>query len=381
MKIIINNSNEIKLNLNKSVETIAQDNIFEFKVPDQQTTYLIPKGFRFKKNPEQRQIKLLPWQRYSIKVKGKKTEGDIELRLIQYSVDDILLTERITISSNTEEFLINTHYLCEQCALVIKLQGKCILSNLDIEITNQGSIPEVNNFALIIGAMKSGTTTLYDYLRQHPQICPNSKSKEPDFFSSTDNFSLDSRDYYLQYKFEPKIHRYALEASTHYAKYPTYKNVPERIKKYTQKFNHCFKLIYILRDPISRIESHIAHKIATGESTLSNYKDSMDHAIHVSRYATQMDRFKQIIPEQNILLLDFEELKKEPINLVEKVASFLELDNKFEFQIISAKNKRKFRNGSETFHLSEKQKSNLKAILKDETERCKNYYGVDVSRW
>ncbi len=381
MKIRINQANEFQLNTNKIVEIYTANNTYEFKLENKQIAYLLPKGFRFKKNPEQRQIKLLPWQRYSIEVKGEKIEGDVELRFIQYSIDDILLTERITISSTTEKFLVDTHYLCEQCAVIIKLQGKCILSDLDIEIIHQGSVPKINNFALIIGAMKSGTTTLYDYLTQHPQICPNSKSKEPDFFSSKENFSLDSRDYYLQYKFEPKIHQYALEASTHYAKYPTYKNVPERIKEYTKKFDHYFKLIYILRDPISRIESHIAHKIAAGESTLSNYEDSINHAIHVSRYATQLDRFKQIMPEQNILLLDFEELKKDPIKLVEKVVSFLELDNKFEFQIIPAKNKRKFRNGSETFHLSEKQKSNLKVILEDEIERCKHHYGFDVSRW
>ena len=381
MKITINNTDKFQLNANKTVDIDVKNDIYKFKLDRKQIVYLIPPGFRFKQNPERQQIKLLPWQRYLIKVKGKEIAGDVQLCFVQYSEAKILLTETIDISSTTESFLINTHYLCEQCAIIIKLQGQCILSNLDIEMISQGTIPSISNFALIIGAMKSGTTTLYDYLTQHPQICPNYKSKEPDFFSSKANFSSDIRNYSVQYKFEPEVHKYALEASTHYAKYPTYKSVPERIKEYTKKFNINFKLIYILRDPISRIESHIAHKIAAGETSLLNYKDSMKHAIHVSRYATQLERYQQIMPEQNILLLDFEELKQEPLKLVNKVVNFLNLDNEFEFQEIPPKNKRKFRHGSKTFHLSEQEKSNIRVLLQDEFERCRKDYKIDTSKW
>ena len=41
----------------------------------------------------------------------------------------------------------------------------------------------INNFALIIGTMKGGTTSLFAYLAEHPQISP-CRQKEPRFFSN-----------------------------------------------------------------------------------------------------------------------------------------------------------------------------------------------------
>jgi hypothetical protein len=41
---------------------------------------------------------------------------------------------------------------------------------------------------IIIGAMKSGTSSLHHYLRQHPEICMSS-AKEPNFFIEAGNFS------------------------------------------------------------------------------------------------------------------------------------------------------------------------------------------------
>ena len=44
------------------------------------------------------------------------------------------------------------------------------------------------NFALIIGAMKSGTTSLFYYLTEHPEIA-EAKDKEPHFFADDDKFA------------------------------------------------------------------------------------------------------------------------------------------------------------------------------------------------
>lgn len=40
----------------------------------------------------------------------------------------------------------------------------------------------INNFAVIIGCMKCGTTSLFYYLSQHPQIAA-CNPKEPNFFA------------------------------------------------------------------------------------------------------------------------------------------------------------------------------------------------------
>ena len=45
-------------------------------------------------------------------------------------------------------------------------------------VNNQITGDKPDHFAFIIGAMKSGTTSLFEILSQHPQVCP-SKIKEP----------------------------------------------------------------------------------------------------------------------------------------------------------------------------------------------------------
>ena len=45
--------------------------------------------------------------------------------------------------------------------------------------TSELNVPD--NFSIIIGAMKSGTTSLFEVLAQHPEIC-GAKKKEIDYF-------------------------------------------------------------------------------------------------------------------------------------------------------------------------------------------------------
>ena len=50
----------------------------------------------------------------------------------------------------------------------------------------------MERYALIIGAMKAGTTTLFDHLAAHPAVAP-SHPKEPGFFAFDDQDSLIGR--------------------------------------------------------------------------------------------------------------------------------------------------------------------------------------------
>ena len=89
---------------------------------------------------------------------------------------------------------------------------------------------QVNLF--IIGAMKSGTTSLHEYLNEHPQIAMSTE-KEPGYF--VEELSLDKDNSWYQSLFENTTNElYFGESSTHYAKYPTYDGVAERIKNYNQ---------------------------------------------------------------------------------------------------------------------------------------------------
>ena len=107
----------------------------------------------------------------------------------------------------------------------------------------------IDNFALIIGAMKAGTTSLFKYLSQHPEICA-CQEKEPNFFASDINWSKGLDWYQNLWKWNQDLHKIALEASTFYTRLPE-ANAAERIAQIKAKF----KFIYILRNPVERIES------------------------------------------------------------------------------------------------------------------------------
>ena len=111
--------------------------------------------------------------------------------------------------------------------------------------------------AIIIGAMKSGTTSLFYYLSEHPEICA-SKEKELHFFSDDDRFSKGLDWYRSMWSLGPE-HKVALEASPTYTMQPYRPDVAARIAALEEL--DC-KFIYIARHPVSRFESHVRHEVA-----------------------------------------------------------------------------------------------------------------------
>jgi Sulfotransferase domain len=189
----------------------------------------------------------------------------------------------------------------------------------------------ISNFVLIIGAMKSGTTTLYDYLRQHPQIA-SGPDKEPGFFAFEEKWALGLEWYESQFDYDPRRHRYALEASTDYTKHPFCKDVVERLKASAPRQ---FKLIYIMRHPLRRVESHARHVASTrrevGRCISPRKTHGLDAGISpvsmaISRYAYQIDIFMEYYDKGDLLLLTLEQLAYEADAALHKVTKFLDID-------------------------------------------------------
>lgn len=103
---------------------------------------------------------------------------------------------------------------------------------------------------IILGAMKAGTSTLYEILKNHPEIsfC---KEKEPHFFSITTDWRNETEKYHKLFNKEKgKIYG---EASTSYSLYPECNlNIWHDIYAYNKKM----KFIYIVHNPIDRVVSH-----------------------------------------------------------------------------------------------------------------------------
>lgn len=191
---------------------------------------------------------------------------------------------------------------------------------------------KIDRFALIVGAMKCGTTSLFLYLAEHPEIAPCSKKEA--FFFSADSCWAKGFDWYqsLWQDWNPNQHKIALEASVDYTRIPTYTNAAERIFSLKDRAN--FKFIYIVRNPIDRIESHYTHGQAAGwQEVEQSSSENIDRDLIVpSLYAMQIGEYYKRFPSENILLLNFDDLKSNPRDLLKKVCLFLEIDSNYDFK-------------------------------------------------
>jgi hypothetical protein len=188
-------------------------------------------------------------------------------------------------------------------------------------ITTEGP----DKFALIIGGMKCGTTSLFDILSQHPQICP-SRVKEPDFFIKDRND--DERKKYLElWNWDENTHIVAMESSVAYTKAPFIKGVPKRISSYGLGE---YKFIYMLRNPLKRIESQVRHGLFAGWGK-SLDEGVSDDLIAFSRYAMQIDNYLEYFPRENVLLVTLEGFKNNPQAVLADICKFLEINISFHF--------------------------------------------------
>ena len=119
-----------------------------------------------------------------------------------------------------------------------------------------GGLPDF----IIIGAQKSGTTSLYRFIVKHPAIAPATK-KEVHYFSIWYKFGeLWYRSHFptnlSRYNFYKRTNQKLLsgEASPVYLFYPV---VPGRMKELLPDV----KLIVILRNPVDRAYSHYHHSL------------------------------------------------------------------------------------------------------------------------
>ena len=179
---------------------------------------------------------------------------------------------------------------------------------------------------IVIGAMKAGTTSLFEYLRAHPQIFMP-QVKEMDFFVEELNWRRGIEWYGRQFRrLDPHVTAIG-EASPSYAKYPEYAGVPERIASCAPDA----QLIYVVRDPIERIRSHYQHRAMTGSE-----HDPIERAvlrdptyIDTSRYAMQIERYLHWFPREHLLLLSSEELRSDRVTTLRRVLEFLRVDPRF----------------------------------------------------
>lgn len=183
---------------------------------------------------------------------------------------------------------------------------------------------------IVIGSMKSGTTTLNGYLGE----CPNIQMfnwKESQFFSTGYDKGID----YYNSLFKDD-NRLKGEASTCYSRFPAHKDVPERIYNY----NPNVKLIYLLRNPVDRAYSHYCHNILTDNINYNSFDEALNLSNEIlvtSKYMMQLDCYLEYFSKEQIHLVDFDELKNNPTKVISDILLFLECETNDEEIVISQK--------------------------------------------
>lgn len=181
-----------------------------------------------------------------------------------------------------------------------------------------GALP---NF-FIIGAAKAGTTSLFHYLDQHPDVFM-AEQKELHYFCDPDCAQWLSL-YQAHFPVDAKVRG---EASTLYTRSPAIPGVPGRMAALVPDA----RLVYLLRDPVERALAswreerfHVTERRPAHEA-FAIPEDPHNPYVAASRYAEQLQGFLEHFPAQQVLVLDQQELATDPSGLVARVLDFLDL--------------------------------------------------------
>lgn len=172
---------------------------------------------------------------------------------------------------------------------------------------------------IIIGAMKTGTTTLYEQLVRQPGIFMTTP-KEPNFFSDDDVYAK-GLGWYGSLFDGAGPGDLRGEASTHYTKLPTYPQTVSRLAAAVKRP----RLIYVLRNPIDRAVSQYMHEASQG-----TVKGSFDEALKTrseildyGRYSMQIAPYIDAFGAGAIHLTSLELLKTQPEEELRQIGAFI----------------------------------------------------------
>lgn len=186
---------------------------------------------------------------------------------------------------------------------------------------------------LIAGAMRSGTTSLNAYLREHPDIFV-ARRKEVHFFDQNYHRGVE---WYQEHFAEAGDRSAVGEASPAYLYDP---DVAERIATTLPGV----KILVLLRDPVTRAHSHYWHNRSVGRERMSfedaleaeesrmakNDRDRWRYSYtDRGRYARQLENMLIHIPRDQLLVQTFDELTTDPVTLYKRTCRFIGVSEDF----------------------------------------------------
>ena len=201
---------------------------------------------------------------------------------------------------------------------------------------------------ILAGFPKCGSTSLYYYLYEHPEIFLPHQQKELHYFTYDILTKLNSG------KGDKEIQEFHIDSFEAYKKCfsgvtdekaigdvsPSYANYDVCIPKIKETLGKNTKVIFILRDPIQRAYSNYLHLVRENREKLTFYEALMQeekrmkekysdfwYYIFNSTYLPKINRMKEYFDD--ILIITFEEFIKNPQKGIKEIYSFLGVNDTF----------------------------------------------------
>jgi hypothetical protein len=207
---------------------------------------------------------------------------------------------------------------------------------------------------IVIGAAKSGTVSLYHYLKQHPQIYMCSRN-EPNYWA------LDQADFAKWFQGpgdQEAIEQYYIRHRADYAALftsalpdqligessPVYLYSANAAQQIHKNIPHV-RLLVILRNPVDRAYSHYQHFYRAGIEPLPDFKKAvaaeeariaqgwgpipMWHYVNMGFYAQQLQYYYQFFDPAQVFVCLYEDFQMDPVALSQKLFTFIGVNNTF----------------------------------------------------
>ncbi|MCG5513993.1 sulfotransferase [Ectothiorhodospira shaposhnikovii] len=230
----------------------------------------------------------------------------------------------------------------------------------------------IDNLFLSVGAMKAGTTWLYEQLKDHPDIY-FTPEKEIHYFANKVGIEkqLNHRNRIIKLKQVMEAHAKGnptylsahLNEITWYANYAHPKEISNvwyeslfaqnKDKLFCADFSNLYcqmgpegwenvrkvakkvKVIYTLRDPFERLWSHykfhmkwVNREDEALEAGFDHFKELLDKPFFWinAEYAENYQRLKDNLNESELMLLYFEDFRADPVKMLDEVQGFLGIE-------------------------------------------------------
>ncbi|HUP92439.1 MAG TPA: sulfotransferase [Solimonas sp.] len=195
----------------------------------------------------------------------------------------------------------------------------------------------------LVGAPKCGTTALYSYLAQHPDVYCSPLVKEFNHFNQDlmhGRTGVVSREEYLSYFAGAGSKRYAVDGSVWYL-------YSERAAAEIKAFAPDARLVVTLRDPVEQVASMHSQRLSTGYENIADLGEALDAEADrregrrvpvgayeprsllyrdIASYAAQLQRYLDLFPPQQVHVMLYEAFRADPEREYRRLLEFLGLE-------------------------------------------------------